>query len=387
MESIPDETTLDNPDIRNTQEVWIEMIRAAKSSILLEEFYVSDKQGESLEPVVRALENAAARGVRVRIIADKKFYSTYPKTLDRWMALPNMVCRTIDFSTVAKGGVQHAKFFIIDGEQVFLGSQNFDWRSLSHIHEIGMRIAHSAIAKDLQHLFEMDWDFAETGDRRSARIAAGPMTGTFPVEAHVFTGPHTPGNSGRAEIQKIVPVFSPRGFLPDSTRWDGALLRDMIDGAVHTVSVHVMSYSAAGDFELDAALRRADARGVRIRLLVANWSLGQSRLPALRVLQALPNTEVRFTVIPQHSSGFIPFARVEHCKYLVVDDEHAWVGTNNWSKDYFFQSRNVGIAVTGHACAHTLQNVFEKSWNSSYAEYLDPGKEYSAPRTSSGDGR
>ncbi|MCE9626586.1 MAG: hypothetical protein K8R56_01570, partial [Candidatus Eisenbacteria bacterium] len=31
------------------------------------------------------------------------------------------------------GGVQHAKFMMVDGDQAWLGSQNLDWRALSHI--------------------------------------------------------------------------------------------------------------------------------------------------------------------------------------------------------------------------------------------------------------
>ncbi|TLY29064.1 MAG: phospholipase, partial [Ignavibacteria bacterium] len=33
VESIPIETVLDNPDVRNTQEVWLEMINGARSSL------------------------------------------------------------------------------------------------------------------------------------------------------------------------------------------------------------------------------------------------------------------------------------------------------------------------------------------------------------------
>src|SRR5207344_1883306 len=43
VETIPVETTLDNPEIRNTTGVWIEMIDRAKQSLDFEEFYVSQK--------------------------------------------------------------------------------------------------------------------------------------------------------------------------------------------------------------------------------------------------------------------------------------------------------------------------------------------------------
>jgi phosphatidylserine/phosphatidylglycerophosphate/cardiolipin synthase-like enzyme len=76
--------------------------------------------------------------VKVRIIVDAGMYKTYPETVD-WLGMqPNIYVVKYDVKALT-GGIQHAKFFIVDGEQVFFGSQNFDWRALSHVHEIGVR--------------------------------------------------------------------------------------------------------------------------------------------------------------------------------------------------------------------------------------------------------
>lgn len=83
VESIPIETVLDNPDIRNTQEVWLQMIDAARGSLDIEQFYISNKVHEPLEPIIQAIERAAQRGVRVRLIVDARFSRTYPETIDR----------------------------------------------------------------------------------------------------------------------------------------------------------------------------------------------------------------------------------------------------------------------------------------------------------------
>jgi phosphatidylserine/phosphatidylglycerophosphate/cardiolipin synthase-like enzyme len=384
VESIPLETSLDNPGIRNTAQVWLAMIGAAKTSLDIEQFYVSDKSGEALSPVVTAIEAAAARGVAVRVIVDKKFHATYPETVDRWSTTRNMRCRVVDFTSVAGGAVQHAKFFLVDGEHVFLGSQNFDWRSLSHIHEIGLRLRSKRVADEFSRIFEMDWTLAASGDTAAARRAVGNVSAADPIEV---TCAHTADDEPTDRTATITPVFSPAQFLPANARWDGAVLQRMLAEATREIDVQVMSYAAAGDFELDASLRAADARGVNVRLLVSDWSLGKNRLSALRSLHALPHVTVRRSAIPPHSAGFIPFARVEHCKYLVIDDARFWVGTNNWSKDYFRASRNVGIAGTGACAAAILKSIFERSWNSAYAEDLDPDKEYAPPKTNDGSGK
>ena len=83
VESIPVETVLDNPDIRDASAVWKEMIRSAKTSLDIEEFYVSDKAGEPLEDILAEIIAAGARGVSVRLLVDARMYKTYPESVTR----------------------------------------------------------------------------------------------------------------------------------------------------------------------------------------------------------------------------------------------------------------------------------------------------------------
>ena len=46
VESVPLETSLDMPDIRNTADVWLDLIRSANKSIDIEIFYLSHEPGE-----------------------------------------------------------------------------------------------------------------------------------------------------------------------------------------------------------------------------------------------------------------------------------------------------------------------------------------------------
>jgi phosphatidylserine/phosphatidylglycerophosphate/cardiolipin synthase-like enzyme len=76
---------------------------------------------------------------------------------------------------------------------------------------------------------------------------------------------------------------------------------------------------------------------------------------------------VRVLTIPPWSGGEIPFARVAHAKYLAVDAERAWVGTSNWDRDYFYESRNVGVIAEGRELAGQLERFFDDNWSSAYA--------------------
>ena len=139
VESVPVETTLDHADIPDAYQVWPEMIAGATRTLDLAEFYVSNAPNSRLEPVIQAIEAAADRGVAVRLLADAGFARTYPETLDRLAARHGVTVRRFEVGKIM-GGVLHAKYFVVDGRETFLGSQNFDWRSLEHIQELGVRL-------------------------------------------------------------------------------------------------------------------------------------------------------------------------------------------------------------------------------------------------------
>jgi len=131
---------------------------------------------------------------------------------------------------------------------------------------------------------------------------------------------------------------------------------------------------------LENALRSAAARGVQVQLLLADWCKRSGTIEGLQSLQCLPNLDVRLVTIPAWSGGFIPFARVVHAKYLVVDGRAAWLGTSNWEQDYFYSSRNVGVILDGGDIPPRLDAYFLNGWSSAYAEGVDPAATYTAPR-------
>ncbi len=103
-------------------------------------------------------------------------------------------------------------------------------------------------------------------------------------------------------------------------------------------------------------------------------------IEGLKKLEPLPNIEVKLVTIPPWSGGFVPFARVIHAKYLVADGREAWIGTSNWEKGYFYDSRNVGVVIRGGSIPKTLDQFFLDGWNGPYAIEVDPQKTYAVPR-------
>ena len=65
----------------------------------------------------------------------------------------------------------------------------------------------------------------------------------------------------------------------------------------------------------------------------------------------------------------IVFTRVNHNKFMVTESV-AYVGTSNWSADYFLYTGGIGYVIneteTGDTVRAQLQAVFERNWYSNF---------------------
>ncbi|MBD3221035.1 hypothetical protein GF314_07300 [bacterium] len=377
VETVPTETELDLPQLPEAAPVWRDLVATARHSLDIFAFYVSpapDGDGR-LTAILDLVQARAADGLAVRLLSDRRFHATYPRTHDRF-STAGIPARLFDGTSAWGGGVQHAKGMIVDGERFFLGSQNWDWRALEHIHELGVVVEHAGLARDLARIFAVDWALAGGEDPP----ALAPVTPHAPV---VASPARLALPDGR--VCDAVLAASPPRALPVGVTWDWPLLRDQIDRAERRVRLQMLSYNP-GDrdggywHELDAALRRAAARGCEVQIILADWAKRDYMLPHVKSLAVLPRVEVRFTSIPEWSGGFIPFARVDHAKFVTCDGHALWLGTANGSRDYFHQSRNISLFLRGDGSTAAADAFFTIGWHGPYAETVDPGREYTPPR-------
>ena len=357
VQSIPAETDLADPALPFAKDVWVEMIRAAKTSVEAAEFYVTNRAGSALEPVLAELEKAGARGVKVRFLLSSKMLDQDPPSVARIRRIPGAEVRSFDLAGVAKG-ILHAKYFVVDGREAFLGSQNFDWRALEHIHELGVRTTEPVIVSGLIRLFALDWTFAQ--DRKLPSLPAQPP------------------RSARSQVELVA---SPPFLTPKDIRPSIEALVDLIGQAKQNVRVQLLTYSPISGSDhywpvLDNALRAAAVRGVKVRLLVSDWVLGGRALPHLKALTLIPNLEVKIVTIPEAKEGHIPYSRTVHSKYLVVDETQLALGTSNWEESYFTESRNIELIFRDSPLAAQAARIHDRLWTSAYAFPLDPMKVY-----------
>jgi phosphatidylserine/phosphatidylglycerophosphate/cardiolipin synthase-like enzyme len=133
---------------------------------------------------------------------------------------------------------------------------------------------------------------------------------------------------------------------------------------------------------LDDALRRAAARGVTVRMLVSDWNLDDNKIESLRELVRNSAVKIDVLTIPPFSKGFIPYARVSHAKYMVVDGRESWVGSSNWEESYFTRTRNVGLMIEGAKIGSELETIFTSGWGSAYAKPFDANATYTPRKRS-----
>ncbi|MBL0313514.1 MAG: hypothetical protein IPP78_12545 [Holophagaceae bacterium] len=254
VQSIPEGTGLEQTDLPFAKDVWPEMIRGAKRSVDIAEFYVTNTPDGYLEPFLRELEKAGARGVKVRVMLSTLMLNGDQPSVARLRAIPGAELRSFGFGE-GKHGILHAKYFVVDGEDAYVGSQNLDWRSLQHIHETGLRFQTHSLVAPLREIFEVDWEFCKTH-----KMPALPKTRALSVPPAL-------------EL-----VASPPSLTPASIRASLPALQEILGQAKNRIRVQLLTYSPVSGKTrfwptLDNALRAAAVRGVAVQLLVSDWNL------------------------------------------------------------------------------------------------------------------
>jgi len=212
-------------------------------------------------------------------------------------------------------------------------------------------------------VFATDWALCDT-TRQAAVTDRKPSSWPIAFEQDGVKG-------------ELTPSASPKPQSPASLPWDRDVLVGRLNAAQHEIVAQFLSYGVGGgrnaDSTLHKALIAAAARGVKVKLIVSDWEIGGHGEPDMRALANTPGIEVKVSQVPDWSRGYIPFARVEHCKYMVADSSWLWLGTSNWEPSYFLATRNIAITVHHAPLARTARGIFETSWNAPTAAALVNG--------------
>ncbi|XP_070693272.1 5'-3' exonuclease PLD3 [Pempheris klunzingeri] len=395
VESIPEGLYQSSPSSRRSiSDSWLHLLDEANSSVHIAAFYFtlrasdvesagsSDAQGRMVFEQLKRLES---KGVKLQIAVNA------PQTSIRdtgELAAVGAEVREVDLKAVT-GGIVHTKLWVVDQKHFYLGSANMDWRSLSQVKEVGLSVEDcSCLAQDAFRIFGTYWTIGGANN--------GSLPLYWPARLSALSSSQNPmrlkfnGVPAQVYLSSAPPQISARGRSDDL-----ATILSVIDDAHKFIYISVMDYLPLSEFTeplrfwpaIDSALRAAACtREVQVRLLVSCWKHSRASmftfLQSLLVLNRPPldcDISIKIFRVPSTAQQMkIPFARVNHAKYMVTD-RVVYIGTSNWSENYFTQTAGVGLVVnqTGSEVKkgqETLQSqakeLFLRDWTSEYAGAL-----------------
>ncbi|XP_029296864.1 phospholipase D3 [Cottoperca gobio] len=393
VESIPVGLYPSSPTSRRSiADSWLHLLDKANSSVNIAAFYFtlrgsdyavsSDSQGRMVFEQLKQLES---KGVKLQIAVNAPQTSTQDTAE---LAATGAEVREVDLSAVT-GGIVHTKLWVVDQKHFYLGSANMDWRSLSEVKEVGLSVEDcSCLAQDASRIFGVYWSIGGANN--------GSLPPYWPARFSALSSSQNPlrlkfnGVPAQVYLSSAPSQISARGRSDDLST-----ILSVIADAQKFIHISVMDYLPLSQFTkplrfwpaIDSALRAAACtRAVQVRLLVSCWKHSPASmftfLQSLLLLnrpQLKCDIDVKIFTVPSTAEQMkIPFARVNHAKYMVTD-RVVYIGTSNWSENYFTRTAGVGLVVnqTGSEVKkgqETLQSqaeeLFLRDWTSEYASSL-----------------
>lgn len=390
VESIP-EGLVYNSTIANlqTHEAWKTLLKRTNSTLELVSSYwslrgsdvyedASDWQGED---IFKRLVKATEKGIRISI-AQNLEVNNDTEALSK---IQGVEVRSLNFTALMGAGILHTKLWISDRQHFYVGSANFDWRSLTQVKEMGVLVEDCpCLANDMAKIFDVYWHLGGPG---KVVPPAWPKSLGTKINAKK---PVRIQNGASGQSLDFYLSSSPEPFCPTGRTVDIDAILDVIDQAEKFIYVAVMDYFPTTLYSklvqfwpvIDDRLRKAATeRSVHVRLLLSHWDHTRPDMKAyLLSLMALNGTnqgstriDGRYFEVPKFTpaQAKIPFARVNHNKYMVTD-KSGYIGTSNWSADYFLNTGGIGFVFkstnsTANDLRAQLEGVFQRDWNSAYA--------------------
>ncbi|MDD4567450.1 MAG: phospholipase D-like domain-containing protein [Methanoculleus chikugoensis] len=338
-------------------EVFSATVAAAEHEILVNVYEFTD------EKMAGDLIAARKRGVAVTILLEGgPVGGVSPEgravagALNR-SGIPVLSMTTTD-AAHAKYRYDHAKYIVIDGSTVLLGSENFKpggypAAGLQGNRGWGVLLEDPALAAYFREVFSFD----------SAGGDIVPLEGTT---AELYT-PWAPDYTVefapcRAEGARVTPVIS-----PDTS----VLILDLIEGAEESIAIEQAYITNETPYDLNpylAAAIEASRRGVAVRVLLDSaWFNTEGAadndemveiINRIAAAEGLP-LEARIADLEANDLAKI------HNKGVIVDGKAVLVSSINWNANSPALNRETGVIVEHTDIAAYYTAVFEDDWDAS----------------------
>ena len=325
-------------------DVAVETIREADERVLLAGYTFSSRR------VARALERAAARGVRVRVLLEGEPVDGLSRREAR--LLDSLVAAGVSVELL--GGARdryayhHAKYAVVDDRAVVLTE---NWKPAGtggHASRgWGVRIADPDVVAGLAATFRADANWTGVRGWREFRrgrsfTARSVANGSYPTR-------HDPATVAVERTSLVV--------APDNAE---RAVVDLLDNADESIDVVQLNIDEPDGAFLRATVRAA-RRGVEVRVLLSSaWYVREENRRIVERLRERAESEA----LPIRAKLAAPEGRFEkiHAKGVVVDGDRVLLGSLNWNRESARENREVALVLEGEAVAGYYREVFESDW-------------------------
>lgn len=350
----------------------IQLVNSATRSLDIASFYwtllstdviVPEPDNSSVygEQLFTSIVSAHKRGVIIRIVVNHDQNTQKSTDLNILKSLGVQIGH-VNFTQLFQAGVLHTKFIIADDQSFYLGSANMDWRSFSHVKELGVIVSScQMLANDLSKIFQVYWHVAQS------HAIPNCWPDSFDTQYNLTSPLQVVLNNMKSNV---FISSSPKQLNTLSRTDDLTAILSTIEKADKFINIAVMDYYPLYLYRreskfwplIDDTLKKVVIeKGIKIRLLVSIWKHSRSSLvhflrslDAFRSYSESGSIEVKVFQVPStEKQSKIPFARVNHNKYMVTDSI-GYIGTSNWSagkrKTNKFTQQKQQIYLEGYIC-------------------------------------
>ncbi|KAL9247891.1 hypothetical protein vseg_021271 [Gypsophila vaccaria] len=282
--------------------------------------------------VYKAIENAANRSVVVRLLQHSGVYPDYAQEAsDLATAGPNVTNVTLLLSKWFGSGIIHAKVWIADDRDVYIGSANNDWKSLTQVKELGVYITGChKIAKKLTKYYNNLWMLAslnETLYTTTVFDSQWQLNRTVPCWSH-FIPKHdrcsSPLEDDYVKTKHVTgypPLSDPEMFKEplQTPGWNAA----WVTQRYHSYLSFAPPELSFDDFQTDEqawvdTIKSVEAGGV-VRINTMDW-LGQSQYTDKTVYWSTLSSAISEVVFSKQATVKLLVARWAH--FINATDEY-----------------------------------------------------------------
>lgn len=279
----------------------VHAIQSATRSVWVEVYLLTDRN------VIHALEDAAGRGVDVRVMLEPHPYGGGAVSAQQVLEELNAAGAQAHPSDPAYH-YTHEKALVVDGATAYiltcnLSKSGLGGSSTSANREYGVIDTNAADVAQVAKIFLADWNATPVGVSDS-HLVVSPLNARGTLAALI-------GNAHRS-LQ-----------VEDEEMYDIASENDLIAAARRGVIVEVLLPPASGSSSYGADVARLEQGGVQVRYVTAPYM---------------------------------------HAKLIVADGALAFTGSENFSSTSLDENRELGILLADPSALATLSHTFSRDW-------------------------